>query len=147
MASVDFTLDELPSESVKSPCHDLEACFREHEGEKQPGERAMSQLKGTNTNSLFLSFAFVVFSLTTSALLTMSHQSYNSGNFDEARALCEQILHAEPRRTDNLLLLGATMFQMRNFTSCIHFNQQAINIDPNFAGRVHDARFALKCHV
>jgi hypothetical protein len=37
-------------------------------------------------------------------------------------------------RTDNLLLLGAVHFQLRNNSECIFYNQQAIRIDPNFAG-------------
>ena len=37
-------------------------------------------------------------------------------------------------RTDNLLLIGAAHFQLRHFSECIFYNQQAIRIDPNFAG-------------
>lgn len=43
-------------------------------------------------------------------------------------------VHAQaPTRTDGLLLLGAIHYQMRNFDRCVHYNDLAIRIDPQFA--------------
>ena len=66
-------------------------------------------------------------------LLALAHQQYNSGRYKDAHITCEQIYQTDAYRTDNLLLLGAIHFQLRNFSECIFYNQQAIRIDPNFA--------------
>ena len=47
---------------------------------------------------------------------------------------CHQIYQLDAYRTDNLLLLGAVHFQLRSYSECIFYNQQAIRIDANFAG-------------
>ena len=67
-------------------------------------------------------------------LLTLAHQQYNSGRYKDALVTCEQVYQTDAHRTDNLLLLGAIHFQQGNFSECIFYNQQAIRIDPSFAG-------------
>ena len=67
-------------------------------------------------------------------LLALAHQQYNAGRYKDAHITCEQIYQTDAYRTDNLLLLGAIHFQLRNFSECIFYNQQAIRINPNFAG-------------
>ena len=67
------------------------------------------------------------------ALLKLARRQYSSGAFKEAQVTCDQIYQSDAHRLDNLLLLGAVHFQMRNFSECIFYNQQAIRIDPAFA--------------
>lgn len=43
--------------------------------------------------------------------------------YKDAQALCEAVYRQGAYRTDNLLLLGAVHFQLRNFSECIVFNQ------------------------
>ena len=50
-----------------------------------------------------------------------SQECYAIGAYKEALACCEKIYDADTYRTDNLLLLGATHFQLRNFSECIFF--------------------------
>ena len=57
---------------------------------------------------------------------------------------CEKIYDADTYRTDNLLLLGAAHFQLRNFSECIFFNQQCIRVDPSFAEAYGNLGNALK---
>jgi protein O-GlcNAc transferase len=58
---------------------------------------------------------------------------YNTGAYSEALICCDKIYEADAHRTDNLLLLGAIHFQLRNFSESIFYNQQCIRVDPNFA--------------
>lgn len=67
------------------------------------------------------------------SLLQIGHQKYNTAMYTEALEICEQLYQSDAYRTDNLLLLGAVHFQMRNFSESIFYNQQCIRIDPNFA--------------
>lgn len=78
------------------------------------------------------------------SLLALAHQQYNSGRYKDAHITCEQIYQTDAYRTDNLLLLGAIHFQLRNFSECIFYNQQAIRIDPNFAEAYGNLGNALK---
>ena len=77
-------------------------------------------------------------------LLSLAHQQYNSGKYRESLATCESIYQREACRTDNLLLLGAVHFQMRNFSECIFYNQQCVRVDPNFAEAYSNLGNALK---
>jgi len=58
---------------------------------------------------------------------------FNSGHYHDALTCCETAYDADAYRTDNLLLLGAIHFQLRNFSESIFYNQQSIRVDPNFA--------------
>lgn len=46
--------------------------------------------------------------------------------YKDAQALCEAVYRQGAYRTDNMLLLGAVHFQLRNFSECILFNQVSI---------------------
>ncbi|CAN0279898.1 unnamed protein product, partial [Laminaria digitata] len=43
--------------------------------------------------------------------------------YKDAQALCESVYREGAYRTDNLLLLGAVHFQLKNFSECILYNQ------------------------
>lgn len=45
-------------------------------------------------------------------LLTLAHQKYKSGNYKQALDLTNSLYERNPRRTDNLLLLGAIYYQV-----------------------------------
>jgi len=49
-------------------------------------------------------------------ILQKSHQLYNAGHYNEALQCCEIAYEADAYRTDNLLLMGAIHFQLRNFS-------------------------------
>ncbi|CAI9762202.1 unnamed protein product [Fraxinus pennsylvanica] len=66
-------------------------------------------------------------------LLNLAHQHYKSGNYKQALAHSKNVYERDPRRTDNLLLLGAIYFQLRDFDMCITKNEEALQINPNFA--------------
>ncbi|KAG5191098.1 putative UDP-N-acetylglucosamine-peptide N-acetylglucosaminyltransferase [Tribonema minus] len=73
-----------------------------------------------------------------------AHQQYELGNYTDAQATCEAIYAEDAHRTDNLLLLGAVHFQLRNFSECIFYNQQCIRVDPGFAEAYSNLGNALK---
>ncbi|CAK9000472.1 Probable UDP-N-acetylglucosamine--peptide N-acetylglucosaminyltransferase SEC (Protein SECRET AGENT) [Durusdinium trenchii] len=60
-------------------------------------------------------------------------RQYHAGNLREALNSCEQVYDQDTTRKDNLLLMGAIHYRMRNFSESIFYNQQAIRVDPNFA--------------
>lgn len=47
--------------------------------------------------------------------LALAHQKYRGGNYRKALEHCNAVYEKNPRRTDNLLLLGAIYFQVRFF--------------------------------
>lgn len=73
-----------------------------------------------------------------------AQECYAMGAYKEALSCCEKIYDADTYRTDNLLLLGATHFQLRNFSECIFYNQQCIRVDPSFAEAYGNLGNALK---
>lgn len=77
-------------------------------------------------------------------ILTKAHTLYNSAKYKEALDCCEQAYEADAFRTDNLLLMGAIHFQMRNYSESIFYNQQCIRVDPNFAEGYSNLGNALK---
>ncbi|KAL9240083.1 hypothetical protein vseg_014343 [Gypsophila vaccaria] len=66
-------------------------------------------------------------------LLTLAHQKYKAGNYKQALELSNILYDRNPRRTDNLLLLGAIYYQLHDFDYCISKNEEAILIDPRLA--------------
>jgi protein O-GlcNAc transferase len=54
------------------------------------------------------------------------------------------VYQSDAYRTDNLLLMAAIHFQLRNFSEAIFYNQQAIRVDPNFAEAYGNLGNALK---
>ncbi|RHY66601.1 hypothetical protein DYB38_009598, partial [Aphanomyces astaci] len=77
-------------------------------------------------------------------LLDKAHHHYNQGKYKDGVIVCEQLYEADAARTDNLLLLGALHFQLRNFSEAIFYNQQCIRIDPHFAEAFGNLGNALK---
>ena len=69
---------------------------------------------------------------------------YNAGSYSDALICCEKVYEADAYRTENLLLLGALHFQLRNFSESIFYNQQCIRVDPNFAEAYSNLGNALK---
>ncbi|XP_047070815.1 probable UDP-N-acetylglucosamine--peptide N-acetylglucosaminyltransferase SEC [Lolium rigidum] len=65
--------------------------------------------------------------------LALAHQSYRSGKYSQALEHGNAVYEKNPRRTDNLLLLGAIYFQLRDYDLCIAKNEEALAIDPQFA--------------
>ncbi len=79
-----------------------------------------------------------------SQLLAKAYTLYNAGSYKESLECCELAYEADAYRTDNLLLLGAVHFQLRNFSESIFYNQQCIRVDPNFAEGYSNLGNALK---
>jgi len=77
-------------------------------------------------------------------LIQQAHLLYNSGQYTEALKITETVYESDSFRTENLLLLGAIHFQLRNFSECIFYNQQCIRIDPSFAESYSNLGNALK---
>ena len=77
-------------------------------------------------------------------IISRAHGLYNTGRYKEALEACEQAYETDAFRTDNLLLLGAIHFQLRNYSESIFYNQQCIRVDPNFAEGYSNLGNALK---
>jgi protein O-GlcNAc transferase len=78
------------------------------------------------------------------APLASARAHYEAGRFREAQEACDALYASDAYRSDNLLLLGAVHFQLRNFSEAIFYNQQAIRIDPDFAEAYGNLGNALK---
>jgi protein O-GlcNAc transferase len=78
------------------------------------------------------------------SFLSKAQLLYNGGNYSEALIVCEKIYEFDAHRTDNLLLMGAIHFQLRNYSESVFFNQQCIRVDPNFAEAYSNLGNALK---
>ncbi|KAL3931678.1 MAG: hypothetical protein SGPRY_001020 [Prymnesium sp.] len=57
---------------------------------------------------------------------------YMQEKFEEAQALCEELLRRNQQRPDLLLLAGACCYQLRDTYRCIGYNRQALLLDPSF---------------
>ncbi|KAL9233417.1 hypothetical protein vseg_008423 [Gypsophila vaccaria] len=66
-------------------------------------------------------------------LLDRAHQMYKAGNYKQALEHSNTVYERNPLRTDNLLLLGAIYYQLQDFDMCIARNEEAIQIEPQFA--------------
>ncbi|XP_010247969.1 PREDICTED: probable UDP-N-acetylglucosamine--peptide N-acetylglucosaminyltransferase SEC [Nelumbo nucifera] len=66
-------------------------------------------------------------------LLALAHQKYKAGNYKQALEHSNAVYERNPRRTDNLLLLGAIHYQLHDFDMCIAKNEEALRIEPHFA--------------
>ncbi|KAK9735636.1 hypothetical protein RND81_04G216800 [Saponaria officinalis] len=67
------------------------------------------------------------------ALLDLAHQMYKGGNYKQALEHSNAVYERNQLRTDNLLLLGAIYYQLQDFDMCIAKNEEAIQIEPQFA--------------
>ncbi|KAG6508917.1 hypothetical protein ZIOFF_034299 [Zingiber officinale] len=65
--------------------------------------------------------------------LNLAHENYKAGNYNKALEYSNVVYMKNPKRTDNLLLLGAIYYQLHDFDACIAKNQEALSIDPHFA--------------
>ncbi|KAL6009531.1 hypothetical protein ACLOJK_022760 [Asimina triloba] len=65
-------------------------------------------------------------------LIALAHKKYKAGNYKQALEHSNAVYEKNPRRTDNLLLLGAIYYQLNDFDMCIKRNEEAICIDPHF---------------
>ncbi|TVU36056.1 hypothetical protein EJB05_17967 [Eragrostis curvula] len=65
-------------------------------------------------------------------LLEIAQQRYNAGDYRVALEHCNALYAENPRNLENLLLLGAVYYQLREFDMCIAKNEEAIAIQPNF---------------
>ncbi|XP_010239774.1 probable UDP-N-acetylglucosamine--peptide N-acetylglucosaminyltransferase SEC isoform X2 [Brachypodium distachyon] len=65
--------------------------------------------------------------------LALAHQNYRTGKYRQALEHAKAVYEKNPRRTDNLLLLGAIYFQLRDYDLCISKNEEALAVDPGFA--------------
>lgn len=52
-------------------------------------------------------------------LLTLAHQNYKAGNYKQVLEHSKAVYERNPRRTDNLLLLGATYYQVAIWLLCL----------------------------
>jgi protein O-GlcNAc transferase len=66
-------------------------------------------------------------------LLGLAHQDYKTGDYNQALEHVNIIYERSPQRTDNLLLMGAIYYQLRDFDMCIAKNEEALRIEPHFA--------------
>ncbi len=69
---------------------------------------------------------------------------YNQGAYSDCLIICEKIYDVDAYRLDNLLLLGAVHFQLRNYSESVFYNQQSIRVDPHFAEAYSNLGNALK---
>ena len=78
------------------------------------------------------------------SLSSKATTAYNAGQYMDALNWCEQVYEMDAFRTENLLMLGAIHFQLRNFSECIFYNQQCIRVDASFAESYSNLGNALK---
>lgn len=77
-------------------------------------------------------------------MLAQSISSYSQSKFLEAEIIASQIYQVDACWLDNLLLLSAIHFQLRNFSEAIFYSQQALRVDPEFAEAFCNLGNALK---
>ncbi|RYR52712.1 hypothetical protein Ahy_A06g027599 isoform B [Arachis hypogaea] len=65
--------------------------------------------------------------------LSLAHQMYKSGNHKQALEHSKAVYERNPLHVDNLLLMGAIYYQLRDFDMCIAKNEEALGIDSRFA--------------
>ncbi len=114
-------------------------------GAPSPASRLMSRSLGSldiamnqKTSSLLIAPSQV------NSLVTKAQGLYNSGSYTDCLTLCEKIYDLDTYRTDNLLLIGAVHFQLRNYSESVFYNQQCIRVDPHFAEAYSNLGNALK---
>jgi protein O-GlcNAc transferase len=77
-------------------------------------------------------------------MLAQSISSYSQAKFLEAESIATQIYQVDACWLDNLLLLSAIHFQLRNFSEALFYSQQALRVDPDFAEAFSNLGNALK---
>lgn len=76
--------------------------------------------------------------------LQKAQSLYMQGAYTDCLQLCEKIYDVDAYRLENLLLLGAVHFQLRNYSESVFYNQQSIRVDPHFAEAYSNLGNALK---
>ncbi|KAK3162826.1 hypothetical protein QOZ80_1BG0094300 [Eleusine coracana subsp. coracana] len=66
------------------------------------------------------------------ARLEIARQRYNAGDYRAALEHSNALYMENPRHLENLLLLGAVYYQLREFDMCIARNEEAVAIQPDF---------------
>eukprot|EP00850_Spirogloea_muscicola_P021471 SM000250S08729 [mRNA] locus=s250:111942:120200:- [translate_table: standard] len=66
-------------------------------------------------------------------LLTLAHQAYEEGNYEQALSHRKIVHELWPSQTDALLLMGAVYYQLHDYDKCIMKNQEAIKVNPALA--------------
>jgi protein O-GlcNAc transferase len=69
---------------------------------------------------------------------------YNGGAYSDCLATCDKIYEFDAHKTDNLILMGAAHFQLRNYSESVFYNQQCIRVDPQCAEAFSNLGNALK---
>jgi tetratricopeptide (TPR) repeat protein len=77
------------------------------------------------------------------SLLQSALQLHRADRIDEARAVYQQIVDAEPRRADALGLLGIALRQLNRYAEAIEYLSRAADLEPHHA--VHFGNLA-ECH-
>jgi len=77
-------------------------------------------------------------------MLAQSISAYSQSKFLEAESIASQIYQVDACWLDNLLILSAIHFQLRNFSEAIFYSQQALRVDPEFAEAFSNLGNALK---
>ncbi|XP_064955858.1 probable UDP-N-acetylglucosamine--peptide N-acetylglucosaminyltransferase SEC [Musa acuminata AAA Group] len=65
--------------------------------------------------------------------LAIAHQNYKAAKYKQALEYGNAVYERNPRRKDNLLLLGAIYYQLHDYDMCIARNEEALGIDPHFS--------------
>ncbi|MED6156209.1 hypothetical protein PIB30_012485 [Stylosanthes scabra] len=65
--------------------------------------------------------------------LSLAHEMYKSGKHKQALEHSKAVYERNPLHVDNLLLMGAIYYQLRDFDMCIAKNEEALGIDSSFA--------------
>ncbi|XP_006646603.1 probable UDP-N-acetylglucosamine--peptide N-acetylglucosaminyltransferase SEC [Oryza brachyantha] len=66
------------------------------------------------------------------ARLEIARERYRAGDYRAALEHCNAVYRANPRLLENLRLLAAVYYQLREFDMCIAKNEEAVAIQPNF---------------
>ncbi|RYG64982.1 hypothetical protein EON64_12880 [archaeon] len=77
-------------------------------------------------------------------LMNKAQQLYLTGAYTDCLSLCDKIYEFDAHKTDNLILMGAAHFQLRNYSESVFYNQQCIKVDPHCAEAFSNLGNALK---
>lgn len=77
-------------------------------------------------------------------LVHKAQHLYHTGSYTDCLTICDKIYDFDAHKTDNLLLMGAAHFQLRNYSESVFFNQQCIRVDPQCAEAFSNLGNALK---
>lgn len=100
--------------------------------------KSMTSLDGMKGSSLLIPQNQI------NSLVTKAQSLYSNGSYSDCLTVCERIYDLDTYRTDNLLLIGAVHFQLRNYSESVFYNQQCIRVDPHFAEAYNNLGNALK---